>query len=97
LYYSGARNFLILDVPRVQDSPAAFRWPSVHQLAEGVADWNTRLENAIANLKQIFPDTMISLFSTNALFAAILANPAQFKPTEDIKIVTPEYCLAYNE
>jgi hypothetical protein len=87
-----------MDVPPLQESPLAQQWPgSIPKITKAVADWDSRLDNLASKFRASHSDAMVTLFSTNKLFSAILADPTQFKQTIDMKIVDPEYCAAYTE
>ncbi|KAJ7061257.1 hypothetical protein C8F01DRAFT_160319 [Mycena amicta] len=76
----GARNFLFLNVPRVDLTPLIIQQGTAAQalLKSVIADFNTRLATHIASFKAANSGTTTFLWDSNAAFTTILANPTQF-------------------
>lgn len=96
LYRSGARNFLILNVPPLDKAPInkELGAKAVEEAWAGVAAWNRRLNTMAEDLTSKYHDSLVFVLDTNKLFDAILYNPRQFEQTRRLKNLT-NYCDSY--
>ncbi|MCJ1415091.1 hypothetical protein MMC32_001421 [Xylographa parallela] len=96
LYAAGARNFLFLNVPPVNLSPGTTEYGPGAIALEGldIADFNDRLAAMAYGFAAANPDATVFQFDTNAIFSAVLTNPASFPATALYKNTTG-YCPAY--
>ncbi|KAF7300043.1 CBM1 domain-containing protein [Mycena kentingensis (nom. inval.)] len=76
----GARNFLFINVPRVDLSPLVIQQGASAQalLKSTIADFNSRLVTHAASFKAANAGTKTFIWDSNAVFTTILANPTQF-------------------
>ena len=96
LYATGARNFLLINVPPINLSPDFMsRGANAQkQVAAAIADWNGRVTGLAGSFSGQHPDTSVFAFDSHKLFSEILANPASHKETAGIKKTT-SFCQAY--
>ncbi|KAJ7166386.1 hypothetical protein C8R43DRAFT_985757 [Mycena crocata] len=80
LYAVGARNFLFLNVPRVDLTPLVIQsGPATQaQLKSVIDDFNTRLASRVASFKANNTSVEIWLWDSNSVFTTILNAPTQF-------------------
>ncbi|KAF9053764.1 hypothetical protein BDZ89DRAFT_293474 [Hymenopellis radicata] len=71
LYETGARNFLFIDVPPVQRTPAV-RKERAEEASKSFLDWNACLINRIYAFNTSHPDATVMLFSSYDTFTTIL-------------------------
>lgn len=95
LYQAGARNFLFLNVPPVDQAPltAANGASAQQQEASDIADFNSRIAQ-LASTVASYADATVFTYDTNALFSQVLQNPAAYPQTAGLKNTT-SYCAAY--
>ncbi|OCH86251.1 hypothetical protein OBBRIDRAFT_890618 [Obba rivulosa] len=81
LYNAGARNFLFIDLPPINRSPA-YR-VSVDHIPSYV-HWNVHLKDTAAAFSAAHPDVTAMLYSSWDTFTRVLDNPAEhgFNPSE---------------
>ncbi|KAI9698546.1 MAG: hypothetical protein M1820_007436 [Bogoriella megaspora] len=96
LYKNGARNFLLLNVPPVNQSPGTTTYGSGAITSEGAAitDFNNKLSAAAKNLSSTYTDTTVFVFDSNTVFSNILSKPSTYPQTAAVKNTTG-YCTAY--
>ncbi|KAL1310583.1 hypothetical protein AAFC00_000861 [Neodothiora populina] len=94
LYSTGARNFLLMNVPPIDRSPGTVGATNQSLEASMIADYNSRLSALATDLSSSYPDATMFLFDTNAAFAQILADPCSLPQTCDLANNTA-YCQAY--
>jgi phospholipase/lecithinase/hemolysin len=86
VYNSGARNFLFLDVPPLQNSPLSQTTPdriSIETIA--LKDWATRLGELVDHMRFQYKDVMAQTFSTYGVFEKIFKDARSFKQTQGLK------------
>src|ERR1700753_854331 len=97
VYHSGARNFLFLDVPSLQNSPMSRKYPQSLDLEKAaLKNWASRLDALVSALKTKHPDVMAQSFSTYAVFDKVFANPKSYQQTSNLKDVTG-FCEQYSK
>jgi phospholipase/lecithinase/hemolysin len=98
LYYAGARNFAFLNVPPVDRAPLTNVQSVANQEEEkaDIAAWNDLVIAMAKDIKSLFPDVNIFTVDSNALFTAILNDPASNPLTAGYKNTT-DYCVAYEK
>ena len=98
LYQSGARNFLILNVPPVNRAPltTALGSSDIQLEASDITDFNNRIQTLASNLTDEYSDTTVFVYDTRTLFNQVLDDPQQFNETAGYKNTTG-YCVAYEE
>jgi phospholipase/lecithinase/hemolysin len=96
LYTSGARNFLFLNVPPVDQSPLTHSaGPSAQSLeATAIADWNTRLSSLSASLSKTHKDATSFIFNTHKVFSRVIEHPCAYPQTCAYKNTTM-FCTEY--
>lgn len=96
LYQSGARNYLLLNVPPVNRSPVDEEAGAQEdeEAQKGVEAWNKKLNTMAANLSSTYHDSTVYAFDTYTLFNTILRNPRSFEQTRHLKNLT-DYCPEY--
>ncbi|KAJ7325951.1 hypothetical protein DFH08DRAFT_1028020 [Mycena albidolilacea] len=79
-YTAGARNFLFLNVPRVDLTPLIIQEGAAAQaqLKAVITDFNTRLATRVASFKASNSGVTTWLWDSNAVFTTILSAPTQF-------------------
>ncbi|KAL9133146.1 MAG: hypothetical protein Q9175_005679 [Cornicularia normoerica] len=94
LYTTGARNFLILNIPPLDRMPFARKmaYPLPHR---AVSDWNAGLASLASNLTLAHPDATVFHFDTHALFAEVIDDPKSY-PQTTIYRNTREPCEEYH-
>ncbi|KAJ7811271.1 hypothetical protein B0H14DRAFT_2606616 [Mycena olivaceomarginata] len=77
---AGARNFLFLNVPRVDLTPLIIQEGAAAQaqLKAVITDFNTRLATRVASFKASNSGVTTWLWDSNAVFTTILSAPTQF-------------------
>ncbi|KAJ3557005.1 hypothetical protein NM688_g1712 [Phlebia brevispora] len=79
LYLAGARNFLFIDIPPLEKSPAYRGGYSRHHEQQTVFDnWNSALYHSVAKFAAAHPDTTTLLYSSHDVFSRMLANPSAY-------------------
>jgi hypothetical protein len=96
LYGTGARNFLLLNVPPLE---RCWQPPSVGQdvrdkYASDVGTYNRRVQNVAEGLKAEFKDANVFHFDVNTLFNQALDDPSRFEQLSGI-LNTTGFCPAY--
>ncbi|KAJ3478447.1 hypothetical protein NLI96_g9750 [Meripilus lineatus] len=81
LYDNGARNFMFIDVPPIDRSPAVP--PRFSYLSGRYNRWNDALGDNISEFVEAHPDITAFTFSSHALFNRLLDNPTQYGFPED--------------
>ncbi|KAI0311965.1 SGNH hydrolase-type esterase domain-containing protein [Amylostereum chailletii] len=76
LYRAGARNFLFVDVPPVDRSPAGANAAGDYSLRFKV--WNEQLRKAMHDFTAAHADATVLLFSSWNTFTRVLDNPAAY-------------------
>ena len=96
LYQSGARNFLLLNVPPVNLSPlTAEQGPEAQASEDGdIQDFNDRLAALAANVQYTYKDATVFQYDTHRVFSQVLQYPAIYPQTAGYKNTT-DYCDAY--
>lgn len=93
LYNTGARNFLILNIPPLDRMPFSRKWKyPVPPLA--VSDWNARLAFVASDLRLNHPDATVFHFDTHALFNDVIDDPKSY-PQTSIYGETRDDCEEY--
>ncbi|KAL8927053.1 MAG: hypothetical protein Q9208_002599 [Pyrenodesmia sp. 3 TL-2023] len=104
LYNTGARTFLLLNVPPISRSPFITSivplLPSPHpspaeSLAFFTTAFNARLAALATHLRATYPDIKVFLFDTHALFTQILDSPLSLPQTVRVRN-TDGFCPAYS-
>lgn len=79
LYDRGARNFMFIDVPPIERSPAI---PLARSKQPGSGDnyklWNTTLHQAVEAFISARPDATAIIYSSYATFTRVLDDPVKF-------------------
>ncbi|KAF7368880.1 Thermolabile hemolysin [Mycena venus] len=79
LYNSGARNFLFVNIPAINRSPAKGREPNY-------ANWNTELKKAVELFAAAHADATVMIYSSWDTFNALFDDPvAHGFPPEDVR------------
>jgi phospholipase/lecithinase/hemolysin len=80
LYNAGARNFLILTVPPIQDTPLVSAEGTATQTQEGAAvvTYNNLLESAISSFKGSNSGTTTYVLDTSVPFLTAINNPTAY-------------------
>ena len=95
VYHSGARNFLFLDVPSLQNSPMSRKHPEgIATEVAALKNWGSRLGSLAQTLTTQHPDVMARTFSTYAVFDRINQNPKSYQQTSNLRDVTG-FCQQY--
>jgi len=96
LYYAGARNFAMLNVPPVDRSPLAMLNSAADQATEkaDIAAWNAAVVSLAQALKTEKPDVNIFVVDANKYFTQVLDKPSTYKQTASYKNTTA-YCTDY--
>ena len=85
LYQSGARNFLVLNVPPVERTPfGAGLGSGTASLKADIADCNSRVAVMLSNLAKNHTDATSFLFDTNSYYNQALNNLKAFSQTAGI-------------
>ncbi len=98
LYYTGARNFLFLNVPPVDRSPLSTANSAAEQALEkaDIAAWNAGVVALAKSLKAEKPDVNAFVVDANKYFTEVLNRPSSFPQTALYKNTTA-YCVAYEK
>jgi len=77
LYNAGARNFLFIDVPPIDRSPAVLRFRDLtdNSIMPRYNDWNIALRSSSISFASGHVDATVLLFSSHATFSRVLDNP----------------------
>jgi len=78
LYEVGARNFLFIDCPPIDRSPAAlarFANNASNKSMSRYADWNAALGSSISSFASKFPEATTLMFSSHLTFTRVLDDP----------------------
>jgi hypothetical protein len=94
VYDSGARNFLLMDVPAIQNSPLLQAADDVKDQTAAIKDWALRLMDLATDLKMKHADVTVEVFSTYAVFQNILKASNAYSQTAQLKQLSG-YCAAY--
>lgn len=97
LYDHGARNFLFLNVPAMDRSPAMIeRGPAqVKMLADDLTEWNERVARMARQLKSQHEDEVNTwVYDSRTSFGRALDDPTVFPETKELKNVT-DICVPY--
>ena len=90
---TGARNFVILNIPPLDRMPFSRKWG--HPVPpQAVLDWNARLANLASNLTLHHPDATVFYLDTHALFNEVIDDPKSYPQTEVYRNTTDE-CQKY--
>ncbi|CAF9910001.1 MAG: hypothetical protein ALECFALPRED_006129 [Alectoria fallacina] len=93
LYTTGARNFLILNIPPLDLMPFSRKWG--HPVPpRAVSDWNARLAYLASNLTHAHPAATVFQFDTHALFTKVIDDPKSYPQTAIYKNTT-DNCEEY--
>jgi hypothetical protein len=97
-YSSGARNFLLIDVPAIQYAPMAqsLKAAVVSQESNAIQDWANRLTAMAKNFQTTHPDITITVFSAYNVFQKILSGPTAYQQTQNLKALSG-YCPQYSK
>ncbi|KAL4947982.1 hypothetical protein BDW69DRAFT_203897 [Aspergillus filifer] len=100
LYELGARNFLLLNAPPLERSPAVTGFETadvrIPRCLNMTTDWNDRLEGLQGDFEDDYGDANVFLLDTNALFNEVIDDPTKYEQTAVYKD-TSSQCGAYNE
>ncbi|KAL4788959.1 hypothetical protein BDV19DRAFT_395492 [Aspergillus venezuelensis] len=100
LYELGARNFLLLNAPPLERSPAVTGFETAYvripRCLNMTTDWNDRLENLQEDIRNNYQDSNVFLLDTNAMFNEVIDDPAKYDQTAVYKDTTSQ-CGAYND
>lgn len=98
LYDTGARNYLFINVPPLEKTPAVMedtKTPNRVELEKAaVLDYNKRLVSMIDDFESAYPDVATFHYDVHSLFNKVIEDPAQFELTEryqDVTTVCPAY------
>ncbi|KAF5027011.1 hypothetical protein F66182_886 [Fusarium sp. NRRL 66182] len=98
LWEAGARNFLLLTVPPLEQAPritgssaSATRIPLI---ASATQDWNKRVNAFQKRIKYLHPTATVFVYDTYPLFERVMDDPSHYKETAIYKDTT-SYCSAY--
>ena len=96
VYATGARNFLFLTVPPVDQSPLTLANGPDAVAGEGavIADWNSRVEKMSSAFSAKHTGVTTFVHDTHKVFADVIADPSSYSQTSGYKNVTG-YCEAY--
>ncbi|KAI1338786.1 carbohydrate esterase family 16 protein [Xylariaceae sp. FL0016] len=97
LYAVGGRNFVFVNVPPVDRSPATMSQGNASMAIEkaDIASWNRRVAGLANALKTNHTDEVnVWTYDSNASFGKVLDNPASYPQTAGLKNTTA-YCEAY--
>ena len=74
-YQAGARNFVLIDTPNVQDSPMQLAQDGTRDVLErALGLWNGKLADLAADFQSKDPDVMATVFSSYKVFTRMYAN-----------------------
>ncbi|KAL4893128.1 hypothetical protein BDV59DRAFT_202107 [Aspergillus ambiguus] len=99
LYNTGARNYLLINVPPLERTPAVIEdnTPDRVELEKAaVLDYNERLLSLIEDVKSSYSDVTVFHYDAHTLFNKVIDDPSQFSLTERYKDVTT-VCEAYED
>ncbi|KAL4967608.1 SGNH/GDSL hydrolase family protein [Aspergillus stella-maris] len=100
LYEIGARNFLLLNAPPLERSPAVTGFETadvrIPRCLNMTTDWNGRLENLQEDIQHDYQDANVFLLDINTLFNEVIDDPAKYNQTAVYKD-TRSQCGAYND
>lgn len=96
VYATGARNFLFLNVPPVNEAPLTLANGDYAITNEGLAieDWNSRVQKLSTAFSANHTGVTAFVHDTHQVFADVITNPAIYPQTSGYKNVTG-YCEAY--
>lgn len=95
LYTTGARNFLLLNIPPLDRMPFSRKWG--HPVpTRAVSDWNTGLAYLASNLTHNHPDATVFQFDAHALFNQVMDDPKSYNQTK-VYQRTKDNCEEYHE
>ncbi|KAM0797630.1 hypothetical protein BDR22DRAFT_810135 [Usnea florida] len=95
LYQTGARNFLLLDIPPLNLLPFSHKWG--HPVPPpAIILWNTMLSALATQLSTTHPDATIFQYSTHTLFTSVIADPTSYPPTA-LYVNTTNNCEVYRD
>ncbi|THZ02257.1 hypothetical protein D6C85_07772 [Aureobasidium pullulans] len=96
LYSTGARNFLFLNVPPVDQSPLTQAAGPASQTLEAsaISDWNSRVVYLSKSLTHRHSDVTSFVFDTNKVFSRVIEHPRAYPQTCAYQNTT-QYCEAY--
>lgn len=97
LYANNARNFLVLNVPAIERSPAivGFGFKKAGVIKEYIATFNGLLADMLAAFQTAHPDVKVFSVDANSLFRLALENPKAYPETAQIRNTTG-VCRAYS-
>ncbi|OCH86236.1 hypothetical protein OBBRIDRAFT_797374 [Obba rivulosa] len=78
LYNAGGRNFLFVDLPPLNRSPAYRNKPFETETPPAYVLWNTYLKDGIATFSSAHPGVTAMLFSSWDTFTRVLDNPIEY-------------------
>jgi phospholipase/lecithinase/hemolysin len=98
VYNSGARNFLIINVPAVDRSQftAAMGASAPATEKAAIAAFNSDVASMMTSFKQSHSDITYFLFDSYTLFTNILNNPETYPATAQLKVLD-NYCPDYSK
>nr|POE54550.1 acetylesterase [Quercus suber] len=96
LYRSGARNFLFLNLPAVEQTPMIRGWGSAKSrtVSADVAGWNANLTLLVQDLKRRHRDVTAFLFDYHTLFNEVLEDHDAYEETRPYENTT-WFCKGY--
>jgi len=96
LYDSGARRFLLLNVPPLDLAPGAPDDSAKRAMLKTAVDtFNTALLTLAHTLRSSHIDITLQLFDANALLTSLMQNPSSMEQTKNIQNTT-QNCWNYN-
>ncbi|KAJ8078863.1 hypothetical protein PM082_013147 [Marasmius tenuissimus] len=72
-----ARNFMFVDVPPIERTPAVHRG-SEESAGANYTNWNTTLQSSLDAFAVSHPDSTVLLYSSHALFTRVLDSPTTY-------------------
>nr|POE87834.1 acetylesterase [Quercus suber] len=96
LYQSGARNFLFLNLPAIEETPMIQSWGGAKRrtVRTDVAGWNANLTSLVQDLRDRHRDVTAFLFDFHTLFTEVLQDHSAYEETRLYENTT-WFCHAY--
>ena len=97
LYSAGARNFLFINVPAIDQSPSSnTQDTTAQQTATCVQAFNAALQQYVVTFVAKHSDATVFFLDAYALTTKVLDNPQSYSITSAIKNTT-DYCVPYEQ
>ncbi|RKU41454.1 hypothetical protein DL546_002436 [Coniochaeta pulveracea] len=98
LYASGARNFVVLNVPPTQSTPRMKALANITQLGSAIALWNSQLPALVARFKSDNREANFTLVDVQPTWHAILSDPKRYgAPDADCANLDGKSCLWHDD